>query len=250
MTKVSIITPCFNSSATIRKTLDSVLAQTVSPFEYIVKDGGSVDETLQILEEYRDRFNCKDIRYIVISEPDGGIYDAMNKGIDKATGDLVGIINSDDWLEPVAVQRITEEYEKDPFDLFYADLRIWIEDGEGGLKEKMIKKARYRAWPAVSRDWNHPTSYLTKEMYGIYRYKCEGLHDDWELVLRMRKDGRKIRVLNEVLADFTLNGVSHEKNLRKIISRGKDRYRAYRENGYSRLYFFECIFIELAKLFC
>ena len=84
-------------------------------------------------------------------------------------------------------------------------------------------------------------------MYDRYRYKCEGLHDDWELILRMRNDGRKVHILNEVLANFRLNGVSHEKNLKKAISRGKDRYKTYRDNGYSRLYFFECIAIELAK---
>ena len=247
MIKVSIITPCFNSSRTIRKTIESVLAQTVPPYEYIVKDGGSRDETVDILEGYRDRFGEKGINYTVISEPDNGIYDALNKGIERATGDLIGIINSDDWLEPVAVQKITEEYEREPFDLFYADLRIWSEAENGELKEKLVKKARYRKFPVVSRDWNHPTTYLTREMYGLYRYKCEGLHDDWELILRMRNDGRKIHVLNEVLANFRLNGVSHEKNLRKAISRGKDRYKAYRDNGYSRFYFFECIAIELAK---
>lgn len=247
MTKVSIITPCFNSSRTIRQTIESVLSQSVPPYEYIIKDGGSKDDTLDIAEEYRAKFAEKGIRFLIISEPDGGIYDAMNKGIDKAQGDLIGIINSDDWLEPVAVQRVTEEYEREHFDLFYADLRIWTEGESGELKEKLVKRARYRKCPVVSRDWNHPTSYITKEMYGLYRYKCEGIHDDWDLILRMRRDGRKIRVRNEILANFRLNGASHERNFKKIISRVKDRYKAYRNNGYSRLYFFECIAMEVAK---
>ena len=247
MTKVSIITPCYNSSRTIAKTIESVLNQTVPPCEYIVIDGASKDGTADIVEGYRAQFSEKGITLRLVSEPDKGIYDAMNKGTAMATGDLIGIINSDDWLEPIAVQKVTEAYESEPFDLFYADLRIWTETQDGELKEKLIKKSRYRKRPAVSRDWNHPTTYLTREMYGIYRYKCEGLHDDWELILRMRNDGRRIRVLNEVLANFRLNGVSHERNLKKAISRGRDRYRAYRDNGYSRLYFFECIAIELAK---
>lgn len=247
MTRVSIVTPCYNSARTIRKTIESVLSQTIPPYEYIVKDGGSGDGTLEILEEYRERFEEKGICFKVISGPDGGIYDAMNKGTEAAEGDLIGIINSDDWLEPVAVQKVTESYEQEPFDLFYADLRIWSETESGELKEKLVKKARYRKHPAVSRDWNHPTTYLTKEMYGIYRYKCEGLHDDWELILRMRNDNRRIRVLNEVLANFRLNGVSHERSFKKAVSRGRDRYKAYRDNGYGRLYFLECIAIELAK---
>ena len=147
----------------------------------------------------------------------------------------------------MAVQRVSETYEETPFDLFYADLRIWREEGNGELTQKLVKKARYRKHPVVSRDWNHPTTYITREMYDLYSYRCEGLHDDWELILRMRRDGRKIRVLNEVLANFRMNGVSHEKSLKKAISRGKDRYRAYRRNGYSRLYLLECIAIEAAK---
>ena len=247
MTNVSIVTPCYNSARTIRQTLDSVLNQTKPPYEYIVKDGGSTDSTMQILEEYREAFRQKNITYRILSSPDGGIYDAMNQGISTATGDVIGIINSDDWLEPVAVQRVSETYEETPFDLFYADLRIWREEENGELTQKLVKKARYRKPPVVSRDWNHPTTYITREMYDLYSYRCEGLHDDWELILRMRRDGRKIRVLNEVLANFRMNGVSHEKSLKKAISRGKDRYRAYRRNGYSRLYLLECIAIEAAK---
>ena len=247
MTKVSIITPCYNSSRTIRRTIESVLSQTTAPYEYIIIDGASSDGTADIAEEYRGRLNDKGITFKLISEPDKGIYDAMNKGVSNAEGDLIGIINSDDWLEPVAVEKVTETYESQPFDLFYADLRIWSEDDKGELREKLVKRARYRKRPVVSRDWNHPTTYLTREMYGIYRYKCEGLHDDWEMILRMRKDDRKVVILNEVLANFRLNGVSHERNLKKAVSRGKARYKAYRDNGYSRLYLFECIAIELAK---
>ena len=245
--KVSIITPSFNSVRTVRKTLESVLDQTVAPYEYIVKDGGSTDGTIQLLEDYRDRFIAKNIDFRIISSPDKGIYDAMNIGIKEASGDLIGIINSDDWLEPIAVERVTETYAKTPFDMFYADLRIWAEGEKGDLTERLVKRARYREHPAVSRDWNHPTMFVTKQMYDLYSYKCEGLHDDWELVLRMRKDGRKTVVLNETLANFRMNGVSHEKGLKKAVKRGKDRYKAYRDNGYSRLYFFECIAIELAK---
>lgn len=247
MTKISIITPCYNSSRTICKTMDSVLEQTVLPYEYIIKDGGSVDQTLLLLEKYKEKFTRKNVRFIVISEPDDGIYDALNKGIDVAEGDLIGILNSDDWLEPIAVQRITEEYEKDPFDYFYADLRIWSEEEDKGLREKFIKKARFRKHLAVSRDWNHPTTYITKDMYDIYRYKGVGLHDDWELILRLRNDNRKVRIHNETLANFRLTGISHKRSLKGALSRVRDRYRSYRDNGYSRLYFLECVMMEVAK---
>lgn len=91
--KVSIVTVCYNSAATIRDTIESVLAQDYADIEYIIVDGASKDNTLSIVNEYRDRIAT------VISEPDKGIYDAMNKGILAATGDVVGILNSDDFYE-------------------------------------------------------------------------------------------------------------------------------------------------------
>ena len=94
--KFSIITPCFNSENTIERTLKSVLNQTYSMYEYIIVDGGSTDSTLDIIRSYKDFFGDK---LKVISEPDNGIYDAMNKGISWATGDFVGIVNSDDFYE-------------------------------------------------------------------------------------------------------------------------------------------------------
>ncbi len=243
---ISVITPTFNSGKTFRKTIESVLNQTKAPCEYIVVDGASTDDTLQILEEYREQFEKKGIDLRILSEKDNGIYDAMNKGTQMAKGDIVGIINSDDWYETNALETVARTYETQPFDLFYADLRIWTEGPDGELKEKLVKHSRLRT-PVVSRDWNHPTTFLTREMYGIYQYKCESLHDDWELILRMRKDNRKVVVVNEVLANFRMNGVSHEKSLGKAVARGKARYKAYVDNGYSKFYFFECIAIELAK---
>ena len=88
--KISIITVCFNSSKTIEKTLQSILSQTYNNIEYIVVDGGSFDSTLEILKKYTKIISK------LISEPDKGLYDALNKGIKSATGDIVGILNSDD----------------------------------------------------------------------------------------------------------------------------------------------------------
>ena len=96
---ISIITVCFNSSKTIRQTIESVLNQTYTNIEYILVDGKSTDNTVAIIEEYAPQFTAKGIVYRWVSEPDAGIYDAMNKGIKLATGEWIGIINSDDWYE-------------------------------------------------------------------------------------------------------------------------------------------------------
>lgn len=245
-TLVSIITPSFNSTKTICKTIEAVGAQTYTPLQYIIVDGNSTDNTVEIAESYRDEFEKKGIEYIIVSEPDKGIYDAMNKGVRLAKGDIVGIINSDDWYEEDAIEKMVSTYNKQPFDMFYADLQIWTEDEQGCLKTKMIKKSRLRKL-AVSRDWNHPTTFITKKVYDTYQYKLESIHDDWDLVLRIRKAGLKIVVLNEVLANFRMGGASNEKDIKKCIARGKARYRIYRNNGYSRWYWFECVAIEAVK---
>ena len=101
--KFSIITICFNSEKTIERTIKSVLAQTCRDYEYIIVDGASKDSTLDIVKRYEPMFEG---RMKWKSEPDKGIYNAMNKGIKRASGDIIGIVNSDDWLEPDALENV------------------------------------------------------------------------------------------------------------------------------------------------
>ena len=239
---VSIITVCYNSEKTIRKTLESVLAQTHQEIEYIIVDGKSSDGTLDIVNEYKDRFADKGFSYRVVSEKDKGIYDAMNKGIRMATGELVGIINSDDWYEPIAVETAVAAYEEDPYDLFYADINLIKANGT-----VIVKRSRLDKYPS-SRHWNHPTTFITKKTYdeqGLYR--CETVYDDFDLILRLRRAGKKVCIKNVVLANFRTGGASNEKNVKKCIQRIKARYGYYRRNGYSRLYIFESVAMEVAK---
>lgn len=240
---VSIITVCRNSEKTIRDTIESVLRQTYDELEYIVVDGCSTDGTLELLKGYEEKFRDRHITYRYISEPDEGIYDAMNKGIRMASGELVGIINSDDWYEPCAAECAASHYIRQEYDLFYADLRIISESGS------FIKKSKNSKW-VTSRYWNHPTTFIPKRVYEEYHYKNENIHDDWDLILRIRKGipNCQICVVNKVLANFRRNGVSHEKGLRKAAERARIKYRIYRENEYSRLYAVECYGMEIAKL--
>lgn len=239
---VSIITVTYNSAATLGRTIESILAQTVAPKEYIIVDGSSTDATLSVAEGFREAFDEKGIGYSIVSEPDNGIYDAMNKGIRLAIGDIVGMINSDDWYEPCAVETVVAAYKEEPFDLFYADLLMHMPGGGS-----FVKHSRNRKY-ATSRDWNHPTTFITKEMYDKYQYKNDTIHDDYDLILRLKKAGVKTVVKNVVIADFTMNGTSHERSLKKALERVKIKYGIYRDNGYSPLYFFECFAVEMAKL--
>lgn len=240
---VSVITVSYNSEDTIARTLKSVCGQTYRDIEYIIIDGGSTDKTMEIVRSYQAEFDAKGICYRYLSEKDNGIYDAMNKGIRMASGELVGIINSDDWYEPLAVETAVREYIREPYDLFYADLRIMDKKGS------FIKKSKDSRW-ITSRYWNHPTTFIPRKIYDRYLYKNETIHDDWDLILRMRSGEKnfRVRVVNEVLADFCRNGVSHEKGIRKALKRAKIKYRIYRNNGYGRLYAIECYGMEIAKL--
>ncbi len=240
--KISVVTVCYNSADTISDTIESVLSQTLPPYEYIIIDGKSTDDTLKIASSYDSRFSERGIRYLIVSEKDDGIYDAMNKGVALSSGDVTGIINSDDWYERDAFETVAECFEKTGFGLFYADVRMIMQDGRS-----FVKKARNRKY-ATSRDWNHPTTFIRADIYKRFHYRNETLHDDYDLILRLKKAGVHTEIVNKVLANFRMNGLSHERSLKRALNSCKVKYRIYRDNGYSPFYFFECFGVELAKL--
>ena len=126
---ISIITVVYNGSKTLKQTIDSVLSQNYKNIEYIVIDGGSNDGTLDIIKKYESHINYW------ISEPDKGLYDAMNKGISAAKGVLIGMINSDDWYELNAVELIVKAYIENPSKLiFHGDRFDILEDGTKKVK--------------------------------------------------------------------------------------------------------------------
>ncbi len=239
---VSVITICFNSETVIRKTIESVLNQTWDQIEYIIVDGASKDQTVPIAEEYAERFAARGYSYRIFSEPDRGIYDAMNKGIRKASGVLIGLINSGDWYEPDAVETAAKAYEKESYDIFYADINLIKENGS-----VMVKHSRMDRFP-TSRHWNHPTMFVSCETYReLGMYRNEGIHDDFEFYLRARRAKKKITIVNKTIANFVTGGASNAKSFAKCKKRCLDRYRDYRINGYSRLAIVECVAIEAAK---
>ena len=240
---VSIITVAYNSEKTIRKTMESVLAQTYNNIEYIIIDGASGDHTVEIAEGFRKRMEERGIRLRVQSEPDKGIYDAMNKGIRLATGDIIGIINSDDWYEPNAVETAVSTFKHTDCDMMFANIRLHRGDGSS-----FVKKARQRKFQ-TSRDWNHPTMFVRAKVYKSHPFRQKGIHDDYGCYLQLRREGYEIVTVNKVLANFRMGGASNRKSLKECIHRIEDRYRwCYRINGYSRWYLTECIFIEAVKL--
>ena len=135
--KISIVTVCYNSAATIRDTLESVLSQTYNNIEYIVVDGASKDSTLDIVNEYAGRIST------IVSEPDKGIYDAMNKGVNLATGDFVGILNSDDiFASATTIEKLVEFLLANPgCDASYADLVFVERDNTDSVTRRYSSKS-------------------------------------------------------------------------------------------------------------
>lgn len=183
--KISIITATFNSAATVRDTIESVLRQTHPDWELIIKDGGSKDDTLEICRELSER---TDGRMKIISSPDRGIYDAMNQGVEAATGDVVGLLNSDDfYTSDDVLATIAETFENGDMDAVYGDIHF-VKDGE------LDKCVRYYSSEHFSRGRMmygympaHPSFYCRREVYQKY-----GLFDtsfkvaaDFEQLLRL-----------------------------------------------------------------
>lgn len=228
--KITIVTATFNSEKTVEDTIKSVLAQTYKDYEYIIIDGISKDNTLDIVHRYEPSF---DGRMKVFSEKDKGIYDAMNKGFQKATGDVLMLINSDDlFARPDALELVVKEFEQHPdTDGVYANLyyvsqnninsivRVW----KTGKQEPMRK-----GWlPA------HPTFYVKRECYEKYGYFNLNypLAADFELMLRfVERYHIKLQYLPEYLVKMRLGGAT-SKNLKNIYKQDVETIKAFKDNN-------------------
>lgn len=205
--KVSVITPCLNSEKTIRQTIESVLNQSYTNLEYIIIDGKSEDKTREIIEEYVPLFQGK-LKYI--SEKDGGIYDAMNKGISLAKGEIIGIINSDDWYEADTIEKIVRCFETNDKDVVYGNIHLVTMNGE---KKKYPKKALNTLWYQMAIP--HPAVFVKQDIYrtyGVFNTKYR-ISADYEMLLRFYSVGVKFFHLDAVLANFREGGMSQINNL-------------------------------------
>lgn len=197
--KVSIITPCLNSAVTIRQTIESVLKQTYTNIEYIIVDGESKDGTLDIIREYIPLFGGR-LRYI--SEKDNGIYSAMNKGIRLSKGLLIGIINSDDYYENDAVEKIVQHMTNDKYQVLYGYCRLIKNNRITGMLKNRHEILEQRMIP-------HPTCFITRWIYrdfGLFLtvFKIAG---DYDLMLRLYYSGKVTFIqVKKIIANFRIGG--------------------------------------------
>jgi len=202
---LSVITISFNSGNTIEKTVQSVLNQDYQHIEYIIVDGGSTDNTLEIIKRYEKKFLEKGFIFKYISEPDKGISDAFNKGTALATGDLVGIINSDDWLEQDALKVIAKNYHSN-YSLYCGDLQLWE-------KGKLIAQRRSRPnmlW--LGMYVMHPTVFVKREVYNDYQFDLNHkIAMDFDFLTRVSKYKKyRIKYLPYIISNMELGGASSD----------------------------------------
>ena len=229
--KISIITAAYNSASTIEDTLRSVLAQSYADIEYIVVDGASTDGTQQLIERYEPLFQGR-MRWI--SEPDRGIYDAMNKGIGMATGDVVGIINSDDYFtDDTVVQRVAETMGDSSLDAVYGDIHF-IRDGIPDKCIRYYSSRRFKPrWLRFGFMPAHPSFYARRSVFqkaGLYNTSYK-LGADYEMMVRLfRREHINARYMPMDFVTMRTGGAS-TRNVRSKLQHIKDDVRACRENG-------------------
>ncbi len=221
MLKVTIITACLNNADTLESTMQSVFEQDYKNIEYIVIDGASDDGTQALLEKYKHKIN------ILISEKDEGIYQALNKGLSKATGDVIGFLHADDfYANPSSVSKIVAVFEKENADCVYSDLQY---------VDRINPDKIFRNWKSTPykeglflKGWMppHPTFFMKKKWYDNYgNYNTTlTISADYEMMLRMlHKHKLRATYIPEVLVKMRKGGTSNRTLFRRIKANMEDR---------------------------
>lgn len=244
---ISIITVVYNGERYLQQTIDSVYNQTYKNIEYIIVDGGSTDGTLDIIKQNKPKITKW------ISEPDKGLYDAMNKGIKMASGDLIGMINSDDWYELNAVELVVREFLKHPTKhIFHAD-RFDIIEGENKDKKRIkIFNPSALKFKYYGMTYNHPSMFITKKEYKrhLYNINLNSLADYQFVLEAYLRDKNSFHYINTPIVNYRLEGISAQIPIGKALKEGFiSRQKAGLspiENGFS--FFMRGLIIGLFKM--
>ena len=224
--KISLITVTRNAQNTIKRCIDSVLSQDYANIEYIVIDGQSNDGTIAIINGYQQQIAC------FISEPDKGIYDAMNKGIKIATGDIVGILNADDcFTDRKVLSEVAEAFMNNNIDALYGNLE-YVKPGGG-----VIRKWHSGSYKVGYFNWGwmppHPTFYCKRLIFNEFGYYDLGFGTaaDYELMLRfMYLNKLRVHYLNKLMVTMSIGGASN-KSINSRFKAWKFDFRAMGKNG-------------------
>lgn len=230
--KISVITAVYNNAGGIKEAIDSIQSQKDVDIEIVVVDGGSSDGTVEILEGYRDRID------IFVSEPDEGIYDALNKGLRLARGDVVGFLHSDDaFADARALARVAAAFADSPaIDAVYGDLK-YVSRNDAHRTVRHWRAGPFSA-AEVARGWMppHPTLYCRRSVVQELGEYDVGLAiaADYEWMLRLMRSGRSLAYIPEVQVSMRMGGASN-RSLGNIVRKSSEDWIALRRHGWTRL---------------
>lgn len=244
MEKISIITVTYNSAQTLEHTIQSVLSQNYPNLEYIIIDGNSTDGTLAVVEKYKTKIAK------FVSEKDEGLYHAINKGIQLATGDIIGILHADDfYINSQVLTQVAETFEKNKADAVYADL-YYVDKTN---TDKIIRTWRSGIYKASSFLWGwmppHPTFFVKKDCYAKHGTFNTSLRSaaDYEIMLRfLFKNKIKVAYLPEFIVKMRIGGQSNASVKNRVKANNEDRL-AWKLNGL-KPYFFTLTLKPLRKI--
>lgn len=225
--KVSIITSCFNREKTIAQAIESVLSQDYPNIEYIVVDGASKDNTLAIIKRYKGRISH------IISEPDNGMYEGINKGIRAATGDIIGLLHSDDFLFSTnTISRIVKRFEETQADFIYGN-GLFVDSDNTDKVVRNWMGGKYSKWK-VRHGWLplHPTCYIRKSCmnkWGLYDESYKIAADSDFLFRYLYEADLKVEYLNEYIVRMRMGGLSTDSKRRKMM--WEEDIRMYKSHG-------------------
>ncbi|VXA95887.1 Glycosyltransferase [Flavobacterium sp. 9R] len=227
--KISIITVVYNNEKTIQDAMQSVLGQTYKNIEYVIIDGNSKDSTVNLINEYKDQLGY------FISEKDKGLYDAMNKGINACTGDVIGILNSDDlYQDSEIITAVMEHFNNDPaLDIVYGDLVYVKSEDTNKVVRNWKSKEYYNLFFENANVPPHPSLFVRRKVYkeiGLFDLQFK-LAADYELMLRMfKKHNFKSKYINRLIIKMRLGGATNQ-NYTNIINQNKEILKAWKVNG-------------------
>jgi glycosyltransferase involved in cell wall biosynthesis len=226
--KITIITVVYNNVSTIRQCIESVLTQDHNDLEYIIIDGSSTDGTLDIIKEYDKKIST------LISEKDSGLYDAMNKGIKVATGEVVGILNSDDFFyDNSVISRISEAFSDKTIDATISDI-VFVKNSS---TDKVLRRYSSKEWKPSKFAWGymppHPSFFVKRSLLnqlGLYKtdYKIAA---DYELLIRYLLINRINWKYLPIITTKMRTGGASTKGLKSLLTINKEIARACKENN-------------------
>ena len=226
--KISIITVVWNNEKTIKDAIDSVLSQTYKNIEYIIVDGLSTDGTIEIIQSYGDKISK------FISEKDKGIYDAMNKGIDLSTGDVVAFLHSDDLYESDnIIEDVIKEFKNDSLiEGIYGDL-IYTDKNDISKIIRYWKSRNYHI-NLLKKGWMpaHPTFFLKRDVYKRFgKFDLDfKIAADYDFMLRVLVKNIKVKYISKILYKMRIGGESN-KNIKNILLKSKEDLKALKKNN-------------------